>query len=134
MFEEVFNGGVVELVRGDKLQKANVKELVTGDFAGLDHGRLAEEVALEIGVAKTAGFGEFLFGFDFFGEESDARVAVFIHDATAAVNVEELEIDLEIFGAFDQRSEIGAVNEIVEGQGVAGVAEFATDFDNFAGR
>lgn len=69
VFEEFFDGGVIEFDGGDEIEEAELQEFVAGDFAGFDHGGLAEEIALEIGVAKTAGFGEFGFGFDFFGEE-----------------------------------------------------------------
>ena len=98
------------------------------------HGWLTEEIALEVGIAEVTGFGEFLFGFHLLGEQGDSRISIFVHDASALVSVEQLEIYLEIFGAFDEGSEFGVVDEIVERQGVARVSEFAADFDNFVGR
>lgn len=44
-----------------------------------------------------------------------------------------MEIDFEVFGAFDERGEVGVVDEIVESEGVAGVDEVAADSDDFIG-
>jgi len=131
VLEKFLDGSVVEVGCGDEIEQAELKELVAGDLAGFDHGGLAEEVALEIGVAKPAGFGEFGFSFDFFSEEGDAGFAVFFDDAAAAVGIENLEVDFEVLGAFDERGELGVVDEIVEGEGIAGVDEVAADFGDF---
>src|SRR5207248_6945585 len=53
--EEFFNGGVIELGCAGCLKKAETNGLAGGNFAAGKHGRLAEEIALVIGVAEGLG-------------------------------------------------------------------------------
>jgi len=134
VLQEFFDCGIVEFGSGNEIQEAELKQLVARDLASFEHGRLTEEIALEIGIAEAAGLGEFVFGFNFLGEKGDAGVGVFVDDATATVGVEQLEINLEVFGAFNERREFGMVDKVVEREGIAGVGETAADSYNFIGR
>ena len=134
LLQEIFDGVVVEVGSGDGAEELKLDELVAGDVAGFEHGRFAEKVALEIGVAEVAGFVEVTLRFDFFSKKGDAVAGELFSDALAAFGVEEGEIHLEVVGEFDERAEIGVTKEIVEGQEVAVLTEFAAEVDDFAGR
>lgn len=131
VFQKVFDGLLVEFGRGDKLEKVEVQELVAGNFTGFDHGGLAEEIALKVGIAKTACFCEFVLCFDFLGEELDRGVSVLFSNTAPAVGIQKLKIDFKILGVFDERREIRAVNKVIEREGIPRVAEALADVDDF---
>src|SRR5208337_4996768 len=56
--EESFDAVEVQFGSSDGIEQLELNELVAGNLARFDHGRLAEKVALEIGEAEAAGFIE----------------------------------------------------------------------------
>ena len=134
LLEKIFDGVVIEIGSGNGADELELDEFVAGDVASFEHGGLAKEIALEIGIAEIAGFVEVTLGFDFFGEERDAIAGELFGNALAAVGVKEGEINLEIVGEIDERAQGGIAKKIVEGEEIAVLAEFAAEIDDFTGR
>ena len=131
LFEERFDGGVIEFGSGDGAEELKLDEVVAGDVAGLDHRGFAEEVALEIAVAEVAGLVEIALRFHFFGQQGGA--GKLLRDARAAVSVEQGEIDLEVAGEVDQRLQFVVAQEIVESEQITVLAKLSADTDDFIG-
>src|SRR5208337_3559076 len=107
--EEPFDAVEVQIGGGDGVEQLELNELVAGNFARLDHGRLAEEVSLEIGEAEAAGFG---------GE------------GFPRAGIKQLEIDFEEVSQLDEGPGVRSVHKIVESEEVAGLAKLVADGEN----
>ena len=134
LLEKGFDGVVIEIGGGDGGDELELDEFVARDIAGFEHGGFAEEIALEIGVAKIPGFVEVGLGFHFFGEKGDAAAGELFGNALAAFGIEKREIHFQVVGEFDEGLEAGVTEKIVEGEEVAVLTEFAAEIDDFAGR
>ena len=128
--EESFNAVEVQIGSSDGVEQLELNELIAGNLAGFDHGRLAKEVALEIGEAEAPGFIKVALGFDFFGEQGDIRAAVFGGEGFPRVGIEQLEINFEEVSQLDKGPGVRGVHKIVEGEEVAGIAQLAADGKN----
>jgi hypothetical protein len=58
VFEEFFHGFAGEARSGNGGEELEIVEFVPGDFARAEYRWLAEEIALEEGIAERAGFVE----------------------------------------------------------------------------
>ena len=120
----------VQVGGSDGVEQLELNELVAGNLAGFDHGRLTEEVALEIGEAEASSFIKVALSFDFFGEEGEIRAAVFGGEGFPRIGIKQLEIDFEEVSQFDEGAGVRGVHKIVEGEEVAGIAQLAADGKN----
>src|SRR5579859_6525197 len=70
--EEIFEQAVVKFGCAYGLEQAHADGFAGGDVAAAEHGGLAEEKALVVGVAEGFSVLKLGFGFDFFGEQVNA--------------------------------------------------------------
>src|SRR5208337_57840 len=128
--EEPFDAVEVQIGGGDGVEQLELNELVAGNFARLDHGRLTEEVSLEIGEAEAAGFIEVALRFHFFREQGDIWAAVFGGEGFPRAGIKQLEIDFEEVSQLDEGPGVRSVHKIVESEEVAGLAKLVADGEN----
>ena len=133
LLEQVLDGSVVEVLSGDGAYELKLNELVAGNIARFKHRGLAEEVALEVAVSQIARLVEIALCFHFFRQQREAITKIFFGDALAAIGIEEGEVDFQVVREIDQRLKRRLAKKIVKSEGIAILAEFPADADDFVG-